>query len=193
MLAAGVDSPLRYGYGATRDFLLGVEFVTGDGLISKSGGRVVKNVTGYDLHKLFVGSLGTLGIITRLNLRTFPHPPRRRMFAIAFDAAPRAFEDLALACKLSAGSKGAGGFRCGNGGPFPIARDRFPAEWLLARRYRGGWPRIRARASPARYSRRSLERPVPPDLFRSRNPSEKSSSLASLNFSPSRFTQIVPP
>ncbi len=92
MLAAGVDSPLRYGYGATRDFLLGVEFVTGDGLISKSGGRVVKNVTGYDLHKLFVGSLGTLGIITRLNFRTFPHPPRRRMFAIAFDAAPRAFE-----------------------------------------------------------------------------------------------------
>jgi glycolate oxidase FAD binding subunit len=92
MVAAGVDSPLRYGYGATRDFLLGVEFVTGEGLISKSGGRVVKNVTGYDLHKLFVGSLGTLGIITRLNFRTFPLPPRRRMFLIAFDAPSRAFE-----------------------------------------------------------------------------------------------------
>ena len=77
MVAAGADSPLRYGYGATRDFLLGVEFVTGEGLVSKSGGRVVKNVTGYDLHKLFVGSLGTLGIITRLNFRTFPLPPRQ--------------------------------------------------------------------------------------------------------------------
>ncbi len=92
MVAAGVDSPLRNGYGATRDFLLGVEFVTGEGLISKSGGRVVKNVTGYDLHKLFVGSLGTLGIVTRLNFRTFPLPPRRRMFLIAFDSASRAFE-----------------------------------------------------------------------------------------------------
>jgi glycolate dehydrogenase FAD-binding subunit len=92
MVAAGVDTPLRYGYGATRDFLLGVEFVTGEGLISKSGGRVVKNVTGYDLHKLFVGSLGTLGIITRLNFRTFPLPPRRQMFVIAFDGPSRAFE-----------------------------------------------------------------------------------------------------
>jgi glycolate oxidase FAD binding subunit len=92
MVAAGVDSPLRYGYGATRDFLLGIEFVTGEGLISKSGGRVVKNVTGYDLHKLFVGSLGTLGILTRLNFRTFPLPQRRRMFLTAFDAPSRAFE-----------------------------------------------------------------------------------------------------
>lgn len=92
VVAAGVDSPLRYGYGATRDFLLGVEFVTGGGLISKSGGRVVKNVTGYDLHKLFVGSLGTLGIITRLNFRTFPLPQLRRIFLIAFDASSRAFE-----------------------------------------------------------------------------------------------------
>ncbi len=92
MVAAGVDSPLRYGYGATRDFLLGVEFVTGEGLISKSGGRVVKNVTGYDLHKLFIGSLGTLGIVTRLNFRTFPLPQFRRMFLIAFDGPSRAFE-----------------------------------------------------------------------------------------------------
>ena len=92
MVAAGADTPLRYGYGATRDFLLGIEFVTGEGLVSKSGGRVVKNVTGYDLHKLFVGSLGTLGIITRLNFRTFPLPPRRLMFVIAFDSPSRAFE-----------------------------------------------------------------------------------------------------
>jgi glycolate oxidase FAD binding subunit len=74
-LASGVDSPLRQAYGTARDFVLGMEFVTGEGVASKSGGRVVKNVTGYDLHKLLLGSLGTLAIITRVNFRTFPIPP----------------------------------------------------------------------------------------------------------------------
>jgi glycolate dehydrogenase FAD-binding subunit len=84
IVAAGADTPFRYAHGTARDFLLGMEFVTGDGIVSKSGGRVVKNVTGYDLHKLFIGSLGTLGVITRLNLRTFPLPPDQRMFVAAF-------------------------------------------------------------------------------------------------------------
>jgi glycolate oxidase FAD binding subunit len=85
MLAAAAEGPFRYAYGTAKDFLLGLEFVTGDGVISKSGGSVVKNVTGYELHKLFIGSLGTLGIITRLNFRTFPLPPARRMFVATFD------------------------------------------------------------------------------------------------------------
>jgi glycolate oxidase FAD binding subunit len=84
IVAAAVDAPLRHAHGTAKDFLLGVEFVTGEGIISKSGGRVVKNVTGYDLHKLFIGSLGTLGVITRLNFRTFPLPPDQRMFVAAF-------------------------------------------------------------------------------------------------------------
>lgn len=73
-IASGIDSALRLQYGTARDFLIGAEFVDGTGQICKSGGRVVKNVTGYDLHKLLIGSLGTLGIITRLNFRTFPVP-----------------------------------------------------------------------------------------------------------------------
>ncbi|HEV1993745.1 MAG TPA: FAD-binding oxidoreductase [Candidatus Acidoferrum sp.] len=73
-IASGIDSPLRQFYGTARDFLIGAEFVTGSGAITKSGGRVVKNVTGYDLHKLLIGSLGTLAVITRLNFRTFPAP-----------------------------------------------------------------------------------------------------------------------
>jgi glycolate oxidase FAD binding subunit len=52
IVAAGVDTPFRYAHGTARDFLLGMEFVTGEGIVSKSGGRVVKNVTGYDIHKL---------------------------------------------------------------------------------------------------------------------------------------------
>ncbi|MGB7849059.1 MAG: FAD-binding oxidoreductase [Candidatus Acidiferrum sp.] len=71
-VASGIDSALRQQYGSARDFLIGAEFVDGTGQVCKSGGRVVKNVTGYDLHKLLIGSLGTLGVITRLNFRTFP-------------------------------------------------------------------------------------------------------------------------
>jgi glycolate oxidase FAD binding subunit len=73
-IASNIVSSLRPGYGSARDFLLGAEFVNGAGTFTKSGGRVVKNVTGYDLHKLLIGSLGTLGAITRLNFRTFPLP-----------------------------------------------------------------------------------------------------------------------
>lgn len=73
-IASGIDSVLRHQYGSARDFLIGAEFVDGTGQVCKSGGRVVKNVTGYDLHKLLIGSLGTLGVITRLNFRTFPLP-----------------------------------------------------------------------------------------------------------------------
>ncbi len=73
-IASGIDSVLRQQYGTARDFLIGAEFVDGAGRLCKSGGRVVKNVTGYDLHKLLIGSLGTLCVITRLNFRTFPLP-----------------------------------------------------------------------------------------------------------------------
>ena len=73
-IASNIGSSLRPGYGSARDFLLGAEFVNGAATFTKSGGRVVKNVTGYDLHKLLIGSLGTLGAITRLNFRTFPLP-----------------------------------------------------------------------------------------------------------------------
>jgi glycolate oxidase FAD binding subunit len=73
-VASGIDSLLQPSYGSARDFLLGAEFVNGAGTLTKSGGRVVKNVTGYDLHKALIGSLGTLAAITRLNFRTFPSP-----------------------------------------------------------------------------------------------------------------------
>ena len=83
-IAAGLDSPLRQFYGVPRDFLIGAEFVDGTGAQTKSGGRVVKNVTGYDFHKLLNGSLGTLAVITRLNFRTYPIPTARRGFLASF-------------------------------------------------------------------------------------------------------------
>jgi glycolate oxidase FAD binding subunit len=91
-IASGVDTPLRQFYGTARDYVLGMEFVTGEGVYSKSGGRVVKNVTGYDLHKLMIGALGTLGIITRINFKTFPMPITTRGFVAAFEALDRAID-----------------------------------------------------------------------------------------------------
>jgi len=92
IVAANSSSPLRHGYGAVRDFCLGMEFVTGEGAQAKSGGRVVKNVTGYDLHKLLIGSLGTLGVITRVNFRTFPMPQAQGAFVASFPSADAAFD-----------------------------------------------------------------------------------------------------
>ena len=64
----------RQGYGGVRDLVLGLSFVRADGQIAKAGGRVVKNVAGYDLMKLFTGSYGTLGIISQITFRTYPLP-----------------------------------------------------------------------------------------------------------------------
>jgi len=91
VVASNSNSPLRHLYGGIRDYCLGMEFVTGDGVISKSGGRVVKNVTGYDLHKLLIGSLGTLAVITRVNFRTFPILPIQRAFVASFSDPESAF------------------------------------------------------------------------------------------------------
>ena len=91
-IASGVDSPLRQFYGTARDYTLGMEFVTGDGQIVKSGGRVVKNVSGFDLHKLMIGSLGSLGVLTKINFRTFPAPREPRGFVAYFDSAQSAVE-----------------------------------------------------------------------------------------------------
>ena len=86
-IASGLHSPLQQCYGTARDSLIGAEFVTGSGALTKSGGRVVKNVTGYDLHKLLIGSLGSLAVITRLNFRTFPSPIDSRGFVASFPSA----------------------------------------------------------------------------------------------------------
>jgi glycolate oxidase FAD binding subunit len=65
----------RARYGGVRDLLIGATAVLGDGTVARSGGRVVKNVAGYDLNKLFVGSLGTLGVLVECTFKVLPRPP----------------------------------------------------------------------------------------------------------------------
>jgi glycolate dehydrogenase FAD-binding subunit len=74
VLATNVAGPLRYRYGAPRDLLIGITVVRADGTVARSGGKVVKNVAGYDLGKLFAGSYGTLGLITEATFRLHPLP-----------------------------------------------------------------------------------------------------------------------
>jgi len=75
VVATNVSGPRRLLYGTVRDVLLGVAVMSIDGQHTKAGGRVVKNVTGYDLNKLYIGSLGTLAIIIELTCKLHPLPP----------------------------------------------------------------------------------------------------------------------
>jgi len=74
IVATADTGSLRQRYGGVRDQLLGITFIRADGQIAKAGGRVVKNVAGYDLMKLFTGAYGTLGIISQVTFRVYPIP-----------------------------------------------------------------------------------------------------------------------
>jgi glycolate oxidase FAD binding subunit len=93
-LAANSWNLCAEGYGTPRDFVLGMEFVTGEGELAHSGGRVVKNVTGYDLHKLMIGSFGTLGAMVSVNFRLYPLLRGRRLFAASLASPDGAFQML---------------------------------------------------------------------------------------------------
>jgi glycolate oxidase subunit GlcD len=76
VVATGIGGPQQFGYGRPRGSVIGMKVVLADGSMIKAGGRVVKNVAGYDLCKLFTGSYGSLGIITELNFKLRPRPAR---------------------------------------------------------------------------------------------------------------------
>ena len=74
LLATGWAGPLRLRFGSARDFLIGIRVALPDGKLASGGGRVVKNVSGYDMMKLHYGALGTLGVIVAASFRVFPKP-----------------------------------------------------------------------------------------------------------------------
>jgi glycolate oxidase FAD binding subunit len=86
-LATNTSGSHRYGFGTLRDYVIGISAINDEGHEIKAGGRVVKNVAGYDLCKLFVGSLGTLGIITQVTLKLKPLPEEEALVILGCDTA----------------------------------------------------------------------------------------------------------
>ncbi|HYL79901.1 MAG TPA: FAD-binding oxidoreductase, partial [Candidatus Acidoferrum sp.] len=92
ILAANASGPRRLRYGTLRDLLIGERVVHADGTVTKGGAKVVKNVTGYDMNKLYVGSLGTLGVIVEATFRLYPLPPAEYTWVAPFSTAAKARE-----------------------------------------------------------------------------------------------------
>jgi glycolate oxidase FAD binding subunit len=95
VVASGLCGPRRLRYGSPRDLLIGITVVRADGTVAKSGGKVVKNVAGYDLGKLFAGSAGTLGLVTEATFRLHPLPAARAFVSKTFPSGTESADVLA--------------------------------------------------------------------------------------------------
>jgi glycolate oxidase FAD binding subunit len=145
MIAANLSGPRRIKAGAARDHLLGFKGVTGHGRPFKSGGRVVKNVTGYDLSKLITGSMGTLAALSEVSVKTLPKPETTWTLLLrelddlrALDAMTKA---MASSCEVS------GAAHLPAAAP---ARLGFGAASLTALRLEGPGPSVEARLAALR-------------------------------------------
>jgi len=96
-LATGAAGPRRLRYGTPRDLLIGITVVRADGTVARSGGKVVKNVAGYDLGKLFTGSFGTLGLIVEAVFRLHPRPASAAYVTVDCDGPDEAYWAVAAA------------------------------------------------------------------------------------------------
>jgi glycolate oxidase FAD binding subunit len=94
VIATNDSGALRIRYGGIRDQIIGITIVRADGVVAHGGGRVVKNVAGYDLPKLFTGSLGSLGVITQATFRLYPLPAETRQLSVQIDSPAEAGELL---------------------------------------------------------------------------------------------------
>ncbi len=103
LVAGDIAGPRQYGYGTLRDYVIGIEAVDGQGRIFHAGGRVVKNVAGYDLCRLMVGSRGSLGVLTQVTFKLKPLPEYSMLRCFRFDGSA-AFEDSLGRLNVSAAS-----------------------------------------------------------------------------------------
>ncbi len=95
-IATNAGGPRCLKYGVTRDYVLGLEVVLADGSIARLGGRCHKNKTGFDLHRLFVGSEGLLGVVTEATLKLLPKPPFRACLSVGFQSMKQAAAALRM-------------------------------------------------------------------------------------------------
>ncbi|HYY54886.1 MAG TPA: FAD-binding oxidoreductase [Candidatus Dormibacteraeota bacterium] len=95
VIAGAAPGPSRLRYAHPRDWVLGVSAVLGDGALTKAGGKVVKNVTGYDLARMYAGSYGSLAVLVEANLKLWPLPDDERTLVARFDDVASAWDALA--------------------------------------------------------------------------------------------------
>jgi len=95
-VASGLSGSGRYRFGGLRDFVLGVQYIDGNGRLVRAGGKVVKNAAGFDIPKMMVGSLGGLGALLELSFKVFPRPPAYSTVVSNFSSMPAALESLHL-------------------------------------------------------------------------------------------------
>ncbi len=120
IVASGLAGPRRLRYGTPRDLLIGITIVRADGTVAKSGGKVVKNVAGYDLGKLFAGSAGTLGLITEATFRLHPLPAARAYVTAEYVAVSVACDAIAAAANSPLVSSAVELSRPAPGGPIRV-------------------------------------------------------------------------
>ena len=141
LIATATDDPRRLGYGALRDLVLGLTIVEPDGTLVKLGAQVVKNVTGYDLVKLYLGSRGTLGVIAAAALRIFPRPPRTSSLLLNFPsraAAMALLDDLTTRHLQPVAVEYLQGIGAGVAIPYSL----IPIPYSLALRLEGSAPAV---------------------------------------------------
>lgn len=153
IIATNVAGPLRLRYGTMRDLLIGVTYVLPDGTVAKAGGRVVKNVAGYDLDKLFTGSLGTLALLAEAIVRLHPLPAARRVVVTRLAGAEKlqAAVQSVLGSQLVPSAMEFGWHPGGVGAGYPQERvgEVPPGVHLLATLIEGIEPGVAAQAETA--------------------------------------------
>lgn len=132
VLATALSGPRQRGFGAVRDAVLGLDTVLVSGERTRCGARVVKNVTGYDLAKLYVGSLGTIAVIEKAWLRLKPIPATTRVMEVELEETGQAFE-LALAASRRSTARAVG-----------LTRESTAGGWRLCAEFAGEEPAVRA-------------------------------------------------
>ncbi len=181
IVATGDSGPLRHRYGAPRDLLLGMTVALSDGAVATSGGKVIKNVAGYDLAKLFTGSFGTLGLIARVAVRLHPLPPRR-VSAVGFGDDPDAVQRAAIALAHS-----------------PLELESLDIEWpdwsgKVMARCAGGAPEPRAQEAVRLMSKVGLSAQVEEGdeyLWDSDNSRTDEATLVRVSALPSELARII--
>lgn len=138
VVAANLSGPRRYRYGSVRDYLLGFTAVDGAGEAFSGGGRVVKNAAGYDLTRLMIGSLGTLGLLTQVTLMVRPRPETSAFCAAALPTLGKA-DSLLEALATSGVEPAALELLAGEGCPESLTSDAHASLWIG---FEGGEPEV---------------------------------------------------